>query len=84
MAGNRVDRITILREYGEKKILMEFAKENGYTTLTDFINEAIDEKVRRIQAGEQTQEQAEEERTRRIIVEELMKRGIIKERRKGS
>lgn len=46
----KYDRITILREPGEKDRLTKIAKEKGYKTLTEFINICIDEKVKRIKA----------------------------------
>lgn len=43
----KYDRITILRAAGEKKKLEAIAKEKNYRTLTEFINAAIDEKLKR-------------------------------------
>lgn len=39
------DRITILRKRGEKTRLKELAKKEGYASLSEFINIAIDEKI---------------------------------------
>lgn len=40
------DRITILRKPGEKERLTQIAKNNGYRTVTEFINACIDEKIK--------------------------------------
>lgn len=42
----KYDRITILRKSGEKKQLEEIAKKKGLT-VTAFINQCIDEKLKR-------------------------------------
>lgn len=42
----KYDRITILRKNGEKKQLEEIAKKKGLT-VTAFINQCIDEKLKR-------------------------------------
>lgn len=44
----KYDRITILRKPGEKEKLTNIAKEKGYRTVTEFINSAIDEKLKRL------------------------------------
>lgn len=41
----KYDRITILRKVGEKQRLTEISKEKGYRTVTEFINECINEKL---------------------------------------
>ena len=43
----KYDRITILRKAGEKEGLLRIAKEEGYETLTQFINACIDERLAR-------------------------------------
>lgn len=44
----KYDRITILRKSGEKERLTQIAKDNGYRTVTEFINTCIDEKLKQI------------------------------------
>ena len=48
----KYDRITILRKSGEKQRLTEIAKENGYRTVTEFINACIDEKLKNYEENE--------------------------------
>ena len=42
------DRITILRSSGEKEKLNKIATEKGCKSLNEFINQAIDEKLKRL------------------------------------
>lgn len=42
------DRITVLRKAGEKKKLTEAVKEKGFRNVSEFINAAIDEKLKRL------------------------------------
>lgn len=44
----KYDRITILRKSGEKERLTQIAKDNGYKTVTEFINACIDEKIEKM------------------------------------
>jgi predicted oxidoreductase len=44
----KYDRITILRKNGEKVKLDAIAKEKGYRSTTEFINQCIDEKLKRM------------------------------------
>ena len=44
----KYDRITILRKSGEKERLTQIAKDNGYRTVTEFINACIDEKLEKM------------------------------------
>ena len=44
----KYDRITILRQQGDKDKLTAIAKEKGYRTVTEFINACIDEKLNRM------------------------------------
>lgn len=44
----KYDRITILRKSGEKEKLTQIAKNNGYRTVTEFINACIDEKIKQM------------------------------------
>lgn len=41
----KYDRITILRKSGEKERLTKIASEQGYRTVTEFINACIDAKI---------------------------------------
>lgn len=45
----KYDRITILRKHGEKEWLVKIAKDNGYRTVTEFINACIDEKISKME-----------------------------------
>ena len=44
----KYDRITILRKNGEKTKLDAIAKEKGFRSTTEFINQCIDEKLKRM------------------------------------
>lgn len=44
----KYDRITILRKAGEKERLTNIAKEKGFRSVTEFINQCIDEKLKRM------------------------------------
>ena len=44
----KYDRITILRTSGEKEKLNQIASDKGYRSLNEFINQAIDEKLKRL------------------------------------
>lgn len=44
----KYDRITILRKNGEKAKLDAIAKEKGFRSTTEFINQCIDEKLKRM------------------------------------
>lgn len=44
----KYDRITILRTAGDKKKLEAIAKEKGFDSLTKFVNNCIDEKLKRM------------------------------------
>ena len=46
-AKSKYDRITILRNVGDKKKIDAIAKERGLST-TQFINQCIDEKLKRM------------------------------------
>lgn len=46
-AKNKYDRITILRNVGDKNKIDAIAKERGLST-TQFINQCIDEKLKRM------------------------------------
>lgn len=41
----KYDRITILRKTGDKEYINNIAKENGYRTITEFINSCIDDRL---------------------------------------
>lgn len=43
------DRITILVPKGRKEELTKISKENGYRTLTEFINTCVKEKLERME-----------------------------------
>lgn len=47
-AKNKYDRITILRKQGDKQKLDQVAKEKGFRSTTEFINNCIDEKLKRM------------------------------------
>ena len=42
----KYDRITILRPSGEKAKLQEISKNEGYRTVTEFINACVNEKLK--------------------------------------
>ncbi len=44
----KYDRITILRASGDKAKIDTIAKEKGYRSTTEFINQCIDEKLKRM------------------------------------
>ena len=44
----KYDRITIMRNNGDKEKLNQIAKEKGYRSLNEFINSCIDEKIKRM------------------------------------
>ena len=44
----KYDRITIIRTSGEKEKLNQIASDKGYRSLNEFINQAIDEKLKRL------------------------------------
>ena len=44
----KYDRITIMRNNGDKEKLNQIAKEKGYRSLNEFINSCIDEKLKRM------------------------------------
>ncbi|MBO5920997.1 MAG: hypothetical protein J6Q48_01250 [Bacteroidaceae bacterium] len=44
----KYDRITILRKPGDKDKIASLAKEKGYSSVNDFINTCIDEKLKRM------------------------------------
>lgn len=44
----KYDRITILRKNGEKVKLDAIARGKGYRSTTEFINQCIDEKLKRM------------------------------------
>lgn len=41
----KYDRITILRKTGDKEYINNIAKEHGYRTITEFINDCIDDRL---------------------------------------